>query len=449
MREERTAQISISEYYAKHEIGMKLSLLSDLVDKHSDVIFKLLGLDLIDKTTKKTGRQGLTIESIFRCLLLKQQLRVSYEQLSFLLSDSMSYRTFVRLRPGQNPQKSSLNSTIRRITPETLEKIHVVLMKEWMGEGDVDHEKMRVDSTVVKTNIASPSDSQLLNDSIRVISRILAKSQTVTGVKIKFTDKRKSSKSMAFRIFNAKKKEKDVLYPDYLKMAQLVLTQAERGYLQVSSQPYQEDMKTQAWLDELSHFQALMKKVIHQTQRRVIQNESVPSEEKIVSIFEEHSDIIVKGFRDIQYGHKVNVCSVKEGFITFLSIEKGNPNDSQLFLPVLDSHEKNYGVIPKSIVCDGCYASQENTLEARERGVKQVVFSKPVGLSYHQMGVKKKTFTKLKNFRAGIEGNISELKRAFGMSKAMWKQLDGFKAYVWSSVISYNMNHMAKKLMIT
>ena len=319
-------------------------------------------------------------------------------------------------------------------------------MKEWIDEGDVDHEKMRVDSTVVKTNIAPPSDSQLLNDAIRVISRLLAKSQTVTGVKINFTDQRKPSKSMAFRIFNAKKKEKDALYPDYLKMAKLVLKQAERGYLQVSSQSYQEDLQTQAWLEELKHFKVLMNKVIDQTQRRVVQNESVPSEEKIVSIFEEHSDIIVKGFRDIQYGHKVNVCSVTEGFITFLSIEKGNPNDSQLFLPVLDSHEKDYGVVPSSIVCDGCYASQENASDARGRGVNQVVFSKPVGLSYHQMGVKKKTFTKLKNFRAGIEGNISELKRAFGMSKAMWKRLDGFKAYVWSCVISYNMNHMVRKL---
>ena len=108
MREERTAQISISESYAKHDIGMKLSRLSELMDIHSDVIFKILCQDLTHKTTKKTGRQGLTVESVFRCLLLKQQLRVSYEQLSFLLCDSMSYRTFARLRPGQNPSKIEL-----------------------------------------------------------------------------------------------------------------------------------------------------------------------------------------------------------------------------------------------------------------------------------------------------------------------------------------------------
>ncbi len=187
-----------------------------------------------------------------------------------------------------------------------------------------------------------------------------------------------------------------------------------------------------------------MLKVISQTERRVIRKESVHSSEKIVSLFESHTDIIVKGFRDVQYGHKINISSEENGFITYLSIEKGNPSDTDLFIPVLDFHQSKLGRLPGSVVADGGYASQANVTEGRGLGVKRVVFHKPVGLSLRAMGVKSKTFDLLRHFRAGVEGNISELKRAFGATKATWKGLDGFKAYVWSSVLSYNLMRLAR-----
>jgi IS5 family transposase len=115
-----------------------------------------------------------------------------------------------------------------------------------------------------------------------------------------------------------------------------------------------------------------------------------------------------------------------------------------LFMPVLDFHRSKLHRLPHSVVADGGYASQENVTKGRGLGVKRVVFHKPVGLSLHAMGVKSKTFTRLRHFRAGVEGNISELKRAFGAKKANWKGLDGFKAFVWSSVLSYNLMRLAR-----
>ncbi len=198
------------------------------------------------------------------------------------------------------------------------------------------------------------------------------------------------------------------------------------------------------WLDQVERYRDLTLKVIHQTERRVIRKESVHSSEKIVSLFESHTDIIVKGFRDVQYGHKINISSEESGFITYLSIEKGNPSDTDLFIPVLDFHQSKLGRLPGSVVADGGYASQANVTEGRGLGVKRVVFHKPVGLSLRAMGVQSKTFDRLRHFRAGVEGNISELKRAFGATKATWKGLDGFKAYVWSSVLSYNLMRLAR-----
>jgi len=442
MRKTRVAQMSIFENYSEHEYGVLLNNVSSLLDRHPEIL-TLLERDLIDKPCAPVGCNGLTVESIFRCLFLKQQLRVSYEQLAFHLSDSMSYRSFVRLPHDVSPSRSGLQSTIRRIKPETLEKVHQLLSVDWFNNGHISLEQIRVDSTVIKSNIAPPSDSQLLNDGVRVLSRYLAKSRELTGKKISFSDQRKASKSLAFRIFNAKNAVKEVLYPDILRLVGIVLRQIERGLLQVRADAVP-SQSTLQWIDNVMHYRDLLLKIVDQTERRVINKEQVPSSEKIVSLFEPHTDIIVKGFRDTQYGHKVNLCSDKSGFITYFSIEEGNPADKELFMPVLLSCQENFDCLPKSIVGDGGYASKDNVLKGRALGVKRVAFHKRIGISYHAMGVKRKTFEQLRNFRAGVEGNISELKRAFGAGKATWKSHDGFKAYAWSSVIGYNLVRLAR-----
>ena len=442
MRETRIAQVSIFENYSEHEFGARLKVLSNLLDQHPEIL-SLIAKDLVNESAARVGRIGLSAESIFRCLLLKQQLRISYAQLAFHLSDSMTYRTFARLPNHLTPSRSGLQSTIRSIKPETLEKAHEVLSGNWLKQGVLSMDKLRIDSTVVASNIAPPSDSQLLNDGVRVLSRLLAKSKRATDIKIRFTDQRKRSKSLAFQIFNAKNARKEVLYPNLLKLSRVVLQQVDRGLKSVKADTFDADKKRK-WISQVEHYSDLVLKVIDQTERRVIRKESVPSSEKIVSLFESHTDIIVKGFRDVQYGHKINLSSEKNGFITYLSIEKGNPSDTDLFIPVLDFHQSKLGRLPGSVVADGGYASQANVKEGRGLGVKRVVFQKPVGLSLQAMGVKKKTFDHLRHFRAGVEGNISELKRAFGVTKAKWKGHDGFKAYVWSSVLAYNLTRLAR-----
>lgn len=443
MRETRVPQTSIFDFYSEHEHGKQLEKLSRLLDDYESIILPLIENDLIGKSIKKVGRCGLSIESIFRCMLLKQMLQVSYDKLAFLLSDSMSYRTFARLTNGYSPKKSSLQSTIRQIKPNTLEKIFHTLSVAYFHQGVISLEMIRIDSTVVNSNIVEPSDSQLLNDGVRVLSRLLTKSRDITGIKIRFTDQRKKSKSLAFRIFNGKKAEKEALYPELLKVVGIVLKQTERALQQVKLEGFVCDLQKQ-WINEVVHYYHLLLKVVDQTQRRIFLDENVPSSEKIVSLFEEHTDIIVKGQRGVEYGHKINLSSDAEGFITYFAIEDGNPNDAERYIHIIHGHRDTFGEVPLSTVSDGCYASLDNVHEGRELGIKRVVFHKKRGISYRDMGVKKKTFKKLRDFRAGIEGNISELKRVFGVNKALWKGLDGFNAFVWSSVICYNLVRLAR-----
>lgn len=443
MRETRNAQMSVFDFYAKHEHGTQLKDLSDILDDHPQIL-ELIELDLREPDTTSTGACGMSIESILRCLLLKQILGVSYEKLAFHLSDSLSYRTFARLKVDRSPSRSGLQSTIRRVSAQTLQKMNQLLMTNWLEAQSLSLDSLRIDSTVVASNIAPPIDSQMLNDGVRVLSRSMAACKNTLGVRIRFTDQRKRSKSLAFHIFNAKKTEKRTLYPKLLACAATAIKQSTRAIESIRHAGTPDDKAALGWIDHVEHFQSLLRRVIDQTQRRVLAGESVPASEKIVSLFEAHTDIIIKNLRDVQYGHKVNLATQGDGFITYLRIEDGNPADKNLFMPVLAAYQEDYARLPLEVVADGGYASQVNARDARTLGIKRVVFNKPVGLSLRDMGVKRKTFEKLRNFRAGIEGNISELKRAFGASKATWKGLDGFKAYVWASVLSYNLIRMIR-----
>lgn len=442
MRETRTAQSSVFDFYTQHEFGAFLSNLSDRLDKLPKCL-TLLENDLNSNSVKATGRKGLSVETILRCMLLKHITQVSYEQLAFHLADSPTYRAFARLSSTSAPKKSALSENIRRIQPQTLEAIVEYLNQTARKEGRLKPNVIRIDSTVVQSNIINPSDSQLLNDGIRVLSRLFAKSQHSTGIKLRFTDHRKKARLLAGGIFDGKASEKKPLYHKLLSTACQVIRQSERALSQGQEKALYR-LRMPLWLERVEHYKALRLRVIDQTERRVIQGEQVPATEKLYSLFETHTDIIIKDRRGIYYGHKINLATDAHGLITVLRIEEGNPADTAQYLPMVEAHKKIYGQAPQTTVADGGYASASNIEAGKKEGVQKVVFHKKKGIGLSAMGIKQKPLEKLRNFRAGIEGNISELKRAFGAGKATWKGEDGFKAYVWSSVISYNLTRWVR-----
>ena len=442
MRETRTVQTSLFDVYAQHKFSDFLDALSRLLDAHPEILVRLEE-DLLTDGARPIGRKGLSVESIFRCMLLKQITGVSYEMLAFHLADSSSYRSFARLERDCRPGKSALSGNIRRLRPQTLQGVFEMLGVAAFEQGLMDGDCLRVDSTVVSSNIAPPSDSRLLDDGIRVLSRLFAKSRDCTGVRLRLTDYRKPARSLAARIFYGKKAEKDALYAELIPLARRVVKQSEKAIGQVQRQ-CQESALSQPWVDQVVHYRQLLERVIDQAERRVLQGERVQASEKIVSLFEPHTDIIIKGLRDIEYGHKLNLATEKSGLITAVMIEQGNPCDTERFIPLIETHRTLYGCVPETTIADGGYASHANIDQGKAVGIKRVGFHKKKGISVSAMGLKEKTLKRLKDFRAGIEGNISELKRAFGAGKALWKGEDGFMAFVWSAVISYNLTRWVR-----
>ncbi len=228
------------------------------------------------------------------------------------------------------------------------------------------------------------------------------------------------------------------LYRDLLEV-----TRKSLGYIEAAEAALEraacDPLKYLAWWYEVRHYKPLILKVIDQTERRVLQGERVPAEEKIVSLFEAHTDIIVKGAREVQYGHKLNLATGKSGLVLDVVIEAGNPADSARFVPMLERHVERYGKAPRQMAADGGYASIENLQAAKSRQVEDVAFHKKRGLEVEAMAKSAWVYRKLRRFRAGIEAGISCLKRAYGPGRCTWKGLEHFKAYVWSSVVAHNL----------
>jgi IS5 family transposase len=184
-----------------------------------------------------------------------------------------------------------------------------------------------------------------------------------------------------------------------------------------------------------------MKKVYEMTERKEIKGEKVPNDEKLFSIYELHTDIIVKGGREVQFGHKVNLSTGSSMLILTCDIPRGNPKDSTLYQGTLDKHIEEYGKVPKAVVTDGGYATLENLEYAKGRGIKNIVFNKVVG-SLKNITRGAGIEEGLKRWRGGIEAVISNLKRGYTLFRCNWKGEEHFKQKVFWSIIAYNIRVM-------
>ncbi len=195
---------------------------------------------------------------------------------------------------------------------------------------------------------------------------------------------------------------------------------------------------------ELEHYLPLVRQIICQTTRRVIHGESVPAGEKLVSLFEPHTDIIKKDRRDTYYGHKICLTGGASNLILDCQILSGNPADATLTQTMLERQREIFGRPPLKVALDGGFASKENLHAAKKMGVRDVCFSKGRGLTEEDMCRSPFVYKVLRKFRAGIESGISWLKRAFGLGRCLWKGVESFGSYVWASIVSANLLTMAR-----
>jgi IS5 family transposase len=258
--------------------------------------------------------------------------------------------------------------------------------------------------------------------------------------KIKVRNYRKQGKKNEFKINNTKKKEKrGEIFEKQLKLLRMSINQVKRVVGEIIGGG---DLGGLSIVAELKGLLPKMEKVYDISYRHELLGESVPNSEKIFSIYEEHTDILVKGSREVAFGHKVNLTTGRSNLILDCEIVDGNPRDSTLYGGVLERVRSDYGLRPRDMVTDGGYASFPNQEKAKEYGIVNIVFNKIVG-SLKNVVSSVQMETRLKKWRSGIEAVISNLKRGFHLFRCEWKGRDHFDAKVLWSVIAYNIRVMA------
>jgi transposase, IS5 family len=435
-------QANLFDRFAKHEIGQHLKVIAQWLNEHPEIL-ELASKDLIRVESKAAGRYGLSVEAVIRCGILKQYHQWSYQELSFHLEDSESCRAFARL-DGRCPKKSALQKTITLIRCETWEAINRILLRKAEKKKIEKGQQIRIDSTATATDIHPPTDSGLLSDSVRVMVRLLGSAQDLSkSMKIQFSNRHRRAKKLARYIATAKEKKRKEYYRDLVK-----ITKEEFNYLKRANDQIKiagvSSIAIEGWLALVKEYEPLIQGIIEQAERRIFKGECVPVEDKIFSLFEPHTDIIAKGNRKTIFGHKLNLTSGHSGLILDVVIEEGNPADSQRCIPMLERQKEIYGKYPEKAAMDGGYASKENLTLTKSLGSKQVMFHKKRGLREEEMTSSLWMYRQLKKFRSGIESNISCLKRAYGLSRCLWKGFEKFKSYIWSSVVAYNLALLAQ-----
>jgi transposase, IS5 family len=450
MRRERAAQLGLVIVATGHVRRRELEVMGRILDELPAGV-KLVHRDLVGARGKAdTGRDAMTAEQVLRAMVVKQRFGSSYEDLAFQLADSNSIRSFCRIplsRP--TPTKSTLQRNIKRVTEATWEEINRLVIGYAQAKKVETGRKTRTDCTVVETNIHEPSDSSLLWDVVRVLVRLMTKARSEFGTS--FNSRRRRAKRRAMGILNAKsKEERTALYRDMLKVVGETAIQANLVIEKLQNLVHanmKRSVVAQGIECEIKRVLGLGERVVNQTERRVLRGESVPASEKIVSIFEPHTDIIIKDRRETFYGHKVCLTSGSSGLVLDLVVERGNPADSTLAQKVIARVRTTLGRVPKQVSFDGGFSSKANVLELKTMGVRDVAFSKHVGLDVTEMVKSSWVFRRLRNFRAGIEAGISFLKRTFGLGRCNWSGFDSFRAYAWGSVVACNLLVLARRLL--
>jgi len=436
MRAKRDCQLPLTINLGEHDHVDELREISRILDANPEAT-DIVHADLTRGLRQDRGRDALTAEQVLRAAVLYHMHTFHYRELAFEAQFNHAYRKFCRLRWDQRPSKSALQRDISRISPESWTSINRGLIGYAISVGVEDGKAVRTDCTVIESNIHHPTDSLLLWDCVRKLTDLLDDAKEKGLVRVSYSDHRKVAKRRSLAISNAKRmKQRVPLYRDLLKVTNKTIGYARRA---AAALRLRKHLLAPYYAEQLRHFVSLAERVVEQTERRVVHRESVPVEDKIVSIFEEHTDIICKGGREVLYGHKVCISAGRSNLITDCVVLEGNPNDSGLTIEMMKRHTELFGQCADQAAFDAGFASIDNLEALKAHGITDVMFHKRVGLDISDMVKDSWVYKKLRNFRAGIEGIISFLKRGFGAHRSRWKGLRAFRAFAMSTVVSANL----------
>jgi IS5 family transposase len=409
--------------------------------------------------SRSRGRLGAPAEVVLRLLVLKHIRNWSYQVLEREVRANLVYRDFTRVGGGKTPDAKTMGRWGPAVGPETIKQIHERMVQIAQEQGVTQGRRMRVDTTVVETNIHYPTDSTLLGDGVRVLIRSMKKITEIAGaVGTKLRDRSRSVKLRLFEIARIARAKGPLnhgrlkeSYRKLLNTTSRVVGQAKRFCTEIAqgvkrSRGILKQLALEGLRQELEAMMPLVRQVMRQTRERIFRG-NTRAEGKLVSVFEPSTEIIRKGKagKPNEFGKMVKLQEAENQIVIDYEVYDQRPSDSELLIPAIEAHAAKLGRTPRLVAADAGFYSANNEAAAKERGVKRVCIpnrsTKSVERKREQ---KKRWFRNGQKWRTGCEGRISVAKRRHGLNRCRYKGSAGMKRWVGLGVVADNLINIGR-----
>jgi IS5 family transposase len=417
----------------------ELALFDVLLDKNPDFI-KKVSPDVLEGVSQSVfGRKDSpTVEQVVRAAVYKEIKQLTYRELERDMYDSKICAEFLKLEPQQGFSYSVLQKYISKIQESSIRHIIIEINKIAINENIDSVDKISTDTTTVETDVHYPTNNSLVYDCIKVATRILKViKQHNKDDQDRLDKQRQEAKKLNFKINNTKKDDQPGLFDPYLA---ILLSLIYESWKASRSKDVPEKR-----VQELKKFIPMMVRVYRNSYAHQILGESVANDDKIFSVFEPHTDILVKGKREVEFGHKLLITRGKSFLIFDYDVFEGNPSDKDLLLPSIKTVKANYSRTPQSTSNDGGFCSKVNLEACKEEGIANIVFTK-VTKSLKNIVSNPELEKELKRWRGTTEAVISNIKRGFGLERVTWEGFEKFCSKVAWSVLGYNLRVISNRL---
>jgi transposase, IS5 family len=446
-----------------HQTDPVLQQLDRLLD--DDVLYAHVRADLGRRypQTLGHGRHSTPVEVILRLLLVKRLYNWSYRETEQRVADSLVLRWFCRVYFERVPDATTLLRWAHTIRPATLEVLNDRVIQLARQAHVTQGRKLRLDGTVVQTTIHHPTDSSLLVDGVRVLSRLIRRSkplagEQLAGVRDAFRTRLRTMRRGLQRLHRLRRQRNDEaagrrreIYMRLVQATRATVQQAQRigEALRDRDLPPAVGERAARLRAQLEHVVPLVQQVISQTERRVLHGEKVPASEKVVSLFEPHTGIIprFKGGAEVEFGRLVVFDEVDGGLVTRYDVLTDKTAEQGQLAPALAHHHELFGHPPQLAVGDRGLHAPDNERVARAAGVRHLVIPRSGTLTPAQRTREQApAWRRRYRWRAGIAGRLSSLRRDYGLRRCPDHGDVGLRRHVGWGVIASNLRHIAQQL---
>jgi transposase, IS5 family len=411
--------------------------------------------------SRTRGRRGAPAEMVLRLLVLKHLRHWSYATLEREVRTNLVYRVFTRVGGGKVPDAKTMGRWGLAVAPEVVAQLHQRIVAIARDAHVVEGRRMRVDTTVVETQIHYPTDSSLLGDGVRVLTRTMKQVTAIAGtVGATLRDRSRSVRHRLWeigRIARSKGAQRqDKLTRAYQRLVATtsrVVGQAKRFSREIgagvkSARTVLQHAALEGLRQELDTFVPRVQQVLRQTRARVFGGDTHVTD-KLLSVFEPSTEVIRKGKagKPTEFGKMVKLQEAEHQIITEYVVYDIRPSDSDLLLPALAAHTQTFGHVPRLVAADAAFYSAANEAAAHALGVTRVCIPNANTKSAaRKRDQKKRWFKNGQTWRTGCEGRISVVKRRHGLNRSRYKGEAGMKRWVGLGVIADNLINIGRVL---